>query len=88
MKIFITGAAGFIGSHLSARLLRDGHRVLGLDNFDSYYDVRLKERHVQTLQDFPAFDMESGDIRDAALMAHLMQAFGPDRIVHLAAPGG
>ena len=88
MKILVTGGAGFIGSHLSARLLQDGHEVLAVDNFDPYYDVRLKEEHVAALSKFPAFALERGDIRNVERLQNLMQAFAPDRIVHLAARAG
>lgn len=88
MKIFLTGAAGFIGSHLGERLLREGHEVLALDNFDPYYDIQLKERHVALLQQSPGFVLHRGDIRDGELVGKLITDFAPDRIVHLAARAG
>jgi UDP-glucuronate 4-epimerase len=88
MKIFVTGAAGFIGSHLSTRLLNEGHEVFALDNFDPYYDIRLKQKHVAELSQNPAFRLETGDIRDATLLTSLIENFAPDRIVHLAARAG
>jgi UDP-glucuronate 4-epimerase len=88
MKIFLTGAAGFIGSHLAARLLQDGHEVLGLDNFDPYYSPALKENHAAQLAEHPAFALERGDIRDGKLVQRIVSDFAPDRIVHLAARAG
>ncbi len=88
MKIFLTGGAGFIGSHLSERLLQEGHEVLALDNFDPYYDVQLKERHVARLQQYAGFVLHRGDIRDGELVHRLIGEFAPDRIVHLAARAG
>ncbi len=88
MKIFLTGAAGFIGSHLSECLLQNGHDVLGLDNFDPYYDIQLKERRVAQLQEYPGFALDRGDIRQGELVHRLITEFTPDRIVHLAARAG
>lgn len=88
MKIFLTGGAGFIGSHLSERLLKEGHEVLTLDNFDPYYDIQLKERHVAQLQEYAGFTLHRSDIRDGELMHRLIGEFTPDRIVHLAARAG
>jgi UDP-glucuronate 4-epimerase len=88
MKIFLTGGAGFIGSHLSERLLKEGHEVFSLDNFDPYYDVQLKERRVAQLQEYPGFTIDRGDIRQGELVYRLVGEFEPDRIVHLAARAG
>jgi len=88
MKILITGAAGFIGSHLSERLLREEHQVWGLDNFDSYYDISIKEANVARLQQYPQFNLVRGDIRDATVIDKLWKDFNPDRVMHLAARAG
>lgn len=88
MKILVTGGAGFIGSHLGARLLENKHRVLCVDNFDPYYDVRLKERHVAALEKDANFTLTRGDIRNANWLQNITQSFAPDRIVHLAARAG
>ena len=55
MKILVTGAAGFIGFHISRRLLEDGHKVIGLDNVNNYYDVSLKRDRLKILQEFGQF---------------------------------
>ena len=52
MKILVTGAAGFIGFHISRRLLEDGHKVMGLDNVNDYYDVSLKRDRLKNLNEF------------------------------------
>ena len=84
MKILLTGAAGFIGSHLAERMLREGHEVVGLDSFDSFlYDAATKERNVAGIR---GLELVRGDIVDAALVAEL--ARGKDLVVHLAALAG
>jgi len=88
MKILITGAAGFIGSHLCARLLEEGNEVCGLDNFDPYYDISIKEENISRLEQYPQFHLVRGDIRDQSTIDSLWQRFAPDRAVHLAARAG
>ncbi|MFA4944565.1 MAG: NAD-dependent epimerase/dehydratase family protein [Lentisphaeria bacterium] len=88
MKILVTGAAGFIGFHLSRRLLAAGHEVVGYDNFNPYYDVRLKEaRHAQ-LAELPGYRGVHGDLCDYPLLRKLFQGERFDRVVHLAAQAG
>jgi UDP-glucuronate 4-epimerase len=89
MRVLVTGAAGFIGSHLAARLLQRGHAVVGLDNFDPFYDPAIKERNVAALGGQAGFRLVRGDIRDAALVEELLgRAPGCDSVVHLAALAG
>lgn len=88
MKILITGAAGFIGSHLVDRLLEDGHQVLGLDNFNEFYDPKLKERNLKTALENPNFELVRGDICDSRLVDSVFSSFKPERLVHLAAWAG
>ncbi len=88
MRILVTGAAGFIGSHLAERLLGRGHRVLGLDNFDPYYDRAVKERNLATCLAHGAFAFEELDILDAQVLGGLFARFQPDVCVHLAALAG
>ncbi len=74
MKVIITGAGGFIGSHLCERLLaRDSH-VVGLDNFDSFYDPAIKRRNLETVLRSPRFRLVEGDIRDPAVADRIARA--------------
>jgi UDP-glucuronate 4-epimerase len=86
MKILITGAAGFIGFHLSQALLSRGDDVVGFDNMNAYYDPTLKEARLAILQKHPHFSFTKGDIMDRAALATVMK--GCDRVVHLAALAG
>ncbi len=86
MKIFVTGAAGFIGFHLIQRLLARGDEVIGLDNVNAYYEPTLKEARLKILSEHPKFSFLKGDIMDRAVLKKGMQ--GCDRVVHLAALAG
>jgi UDP-glucuronate 4-epimerase len=86
MRILVTGAAGFIGSHLAERLLARGHEVVGLDNFDDFYAPEIKHRNLAATADHPAFTLIEGDIRDAECLSRLPEDI--DVIVHLAARAG
>ena len=87
-RVFLTGAAGFIGFHLARRLLAEGVRVLGLDNLNAHYDPGLKMRRLAELDREPFFDFERGDIGDHEAIARLVASFRPTEIVHLAAHAG
>jgi len=87
MTVLITGAAGFIGSHLAEKLLRDGHRVLGIDNFDPFYDTAIKRQNAEILASYQGFSLLEADIRDRAAVNSLM-AQHPNVVVHLAAKAG
>ena len=84
MKVLVTGAAGFIGSRLSAALCARGDSVVGLDNFDPYYDVSLKNLHLRDL-DGRDFRIENIDLRDAEALRALCQAEQFDAVAHIAA---
>ena len=91
MHILVTGAAGFIGYHLARRLLSGGHTVVGIDNMNDYYDVRLKEARLKELAALPqsaAFRFERLDLADADGMARLFAAERFTHVVNLAAQAG
>ena len=86
--ILVTGAAGFIGSALSKRLLSEGCRVIGIDDFNSYYPVELKEARVADSGPTPAFTLVRGDISDKALLEKVFSDYEPEAVVNLAAQAG
>lgn len=87
MKILVTGAAGFIGSHLSDALLAMGHDVVGVDNFDPYYDRSIKEANVSPARQHDRFVFHELDLRDKPKTFELIgQNF--DLVAHIAARGG
>lgn len=89
MKILVTGAAGFIGSHAAEDLLNQGHCVVGLDNFDPFYNRADKQRNLTPLLEHEAFLFVEADICDSAAMDELFQTAGPfEAILHLAARAG
>lgn len=88
MKILVTGAAGFIGYHLSRRLLERGDEVVGLDNLNDYYPVSLKEDRLKQLESHSGFRFVKLDVADRAGMAELFGAEKFNRVVHLAAQAG
>ncbi len=88
MKVLLTGAAGFIGMHVAQRLLERGDEVVGLDNLNDYYDVRLKEARLARLTPHPSFRFVKMGVEDRPGMAALFAAEGFDRVVHLAAQAG
>ena len=88
MTILVTGAAGFVGNAVSLRLLEAGEDVIGVDNFNDYYDPALKQARVERLQAHGGFRMERADIADAGKMAALVRDNAIVRVVHLAAQAG
>ncbi|QDA61983.1 GDP-mannose 4,6-dehydratase [Hymenobacter jejuensis] len=88
-SILVTGCAGFIGSHLCQRLLSDGHRVVGLDNFDPFYDRTLKLANLAPLLSHPHFSFHEVELRHGAeALADALPADPIDVVVHLAAKAG
>jgi UDP-glucuronate 4-epimerase len=87
-RILVTGAAGFIGFHISQRLLAGGNEVVGIDNLSPYYDVRLKEERLKQLAPFGNFRFHRADIADRAAMERLIAGERPRVVVHMAAQAG
>jgi len=87
-RILVTGAAGFIGSHLCERLVADGRHVIGLDGFAFNYDPRLKRLNVRRLADSDRFELIEADICDPLRMQELLAEARPDAVIHLAALAG
>ena len=88
MRILVTGAAGFIGSALSQRLLARGDQVLGLDNLNDYYDPTLKQARLARLQGQDGFSFMQASLEDRAAMEDAFERFAPQRVVNLAAQAG
>ena len=87
-KILITGAAGFIGYHLSRSLLKDGAIILGIDNLNNYYDTGLKEQRLKRLKGFKNFTFKKIDLIDEKKLNNVFLNFNPSAIIHLAAQAG
>ena len=88
MQILVTGAAGFIGYHLSEKLLARGDRVIGLDNLNDYYDVSLKEARLERLRCQDHFTFVKADLRDRDALNELFEATRFDAVINLAAQAG
>jgi len=88
MKILVTGAAGFIGFHSSLRLLEKGHEVVGIDNLNSYYDVRLKNSRLEILNRVSTFAFQHLDLANREGIATLFQKHPFDVVLHLGAQAG
>ncbi len=86
--VLVTGAAGFIGSHLAERLLRLGYQVVGLDNFDDFYPPTIKWNNIRALEAEDGFRLEKGDIRDTSLLTRIFSENGINVVMHLAARAG
>lgn len=86
--ILVTGAAGFIGFHVTQKLLQAGRRVVGLDNINSYYDPKLKEARLDVLKNDPAFSFVKLDLADRAGVADLFSTHRFPVVIHLAAQAG
>lgn len=88
MKVLVTGAAGFIGSNVAHALLDAGHEVVGLDNFNDYYSVALKEARHAMLDVREGYVGLRGDIHDYKLLTSIFKQYSFDRVCHLAAQAG
>ncbi|MGA2246376.1 MAG: SDR family NAD(P)-dependent oxidoreductase [Verrucomicrobiota bacterium] len=89
MNFLVTGGAGFIGSHVCERLLRDGHRVWAFDDLNDFYDPRIKRRNLAEIQaGGKPFEYVPGDLGDIAALATLFSSVRFDQVIHLAARAG
>lgn len=88
MTILITGAAGFIGSHTSEKLLGLGHHVIGLDNFDAFYEASIKKTNISGASQNSNFTFYEGDIRDKQFLDGIFQSNNIEIVIHLAAKAG
>lgn len=88
MKVLVTGCAGFIGMHVSKKLLGLGHEVVGIDNLNDYYDVQLKEDRLKQIKDIPNFTFYRLNIADRVAMEELFKKEKFNRVVNLAAQPG
>jgi UDP-glucuronate 4-epimerase len=88
VRIVVTGAAGFIGAHLCAQLVRNGHHVTGIDNFSQYYSRDLKSRRAEALLGADAIEIVELDVKDFAELTRILKSSPPDLIIHLSAQAG
>lgn len=88
MTILVTGGAGFIGSHLVEKLLSENHGVVCIDNFDTFYDPKIKRENIRAASAHKNFTLIEGDIRDAAVLRECFGRKKIDVVVHLAARAG
>jgi UDP-glucuronate 4-epimerase len=88
MKIFITGSSGFIGFHLSKKLLDSGHSVHGFDSMNNYYDVKLKKARYEILKKYNKFSFTKNNLENQKVLSNTILKFKPKIIIHLAAQAG
>ena len=88
MKILVTGAAGFIGFHVSKQLLESGHEVVGFDNINDYYEIKLKRDRLSILNNYEKFVFYENNLEDKEAVEKLFNVEDPQRVIHLAAQAG
>ena len=88
MVILVTGAAGFIGSHLCGHLLSSDHTVIGIDNFDKFYPRKFKQLNLSFIKDNSRFQFYETDIRDKSMIDNIFASKKVDVVIHLAAKAG
>ena len=87
-RILITGAGGFVGYHVSERLLKEGYEVIGIDNLNDYYDVSLKIDRLKKIEDKELFTFIKMDISDKVKLENIFQEYNPNIVINLAAQAG
>jgi len=88
MKILITGAAGFIGFHLSKKLLDQSYQVIGIDNLNDYYDPELKNSRLEILGQYKNFEFYKVDLKNKEAVDHIFETYQPTHVINLAAQAG
>lgn len=88
MKILITGAAGFIGFHLSKKLLDQSYQIIGIDNLNDYYDPSLKQSRLEILGKYNNFNFHKVDLKDKAEVDSIFETYQPTHVINLAAQAG
>ena len=88
MKILITGAAGFIGFHLSQKLINHSYQIIGIDNLNDYYDPGLKQSRLETLNNYCNFYFHKVDLKNKAELDQIFKTYQPTHVVNLAAQAG
>jgi UDP-glucuronate 4-epimerase len=88
MKIFVTGSSGFIGFHLSKRLLEKGYNVHGFDSMNNYYDVKIKKTRLKILKEYKRFSFTKNKLENKKILSSSILKFKPKVIIHLAAQAG
>jgi UDP-glucuronate 4-epimerase len=88
MKILITGAAGFIGFHLSKKLLDDSYQIIGIDNLNDYYDSSLKQSRLEILVKYNNFNFHKVDLKDKTAVDSIFETYQPTHVINLAAQAG
>jgi len=88
MKIFVTGSSGFIGFHLSKKLLEKGHSVHGFDSMNKYYDVKIKNERLKILKQYNKFFFTKNKLENKKILSQSILNFKPSVIIHLAAQAG
>jgi len=88
MKLLLTGVAGFIGFHLSKKLLDDSYHVIGIDNLNDYYDPSLKQSRLENLGKYNNFIFHKIDLKDKTEVDKIFETYRPTHVIHLAAQAG
>ena len=88
MKVFVTGSSGFIGFHLSKKLLEKGYSIHGFDSMNKYYDVKIKKARLKILKKYKKFSFTKNKLENKKILTDSILRFKPTIIIHLAAQAG